>query len=135
MDISEPHTALNLLDHPLIHIPATVSLAGLIMWTVVMWGWQRKRYKDGGWWHDYKDEFAASLIGALLFVVYDSQMLHLYNMAAATVLSWLSGPTEAADLGNELTFTHYLCAAGLSERLYTLGNTIYDKIHHKNDSD
>ena len=126
---AHPTDFLSFLDHPLFHGPAFVALVGIGFWTLLMWGWQRKKYKDGGWWHDYKDEFVISLVGALTFVVYDSQMLHLYNMGAAWVLSVIGTKITVEELGTTLTFTHYFAAGALVERLYTLGKYIYEKIH------
>lgn len=124
MITEEPHTNIfDFLEHPLIHGSFTVALVGWIFWMVLLWGWNRDKFKKQGksFWDEIKDEGVVAFIGVCVGVVYDSQALYAYDV----MIEWVTG--KEIDSPTELGPQHYMLIAPVTERLYAMGGAIYKK--------
>ena len=64
-----------------VHANATMFLVGTFLWFVVKWAMGRGKWKSkGGFWFDQKDEIIVTLCIGFALIVYDTQLIHVYDM-------------------------------------------------------
>lgn len=90
------------LNHPFIAV-----LLGLVLWFLIKWSWFRDNNINKSFFDDQKDEIAVSVIGGLIFLIFDDEIIVGYHDLMK------DGSTQT-----ELKFYYYLIVGPAIERVY-----------------
>ena len=105
------HSTLNTIINSLQH-PFFMLLGGLIFWFSLKWSWWTNDGNQTSFLKDQKDELIVSVIGGLLFLVWDDEIL--------TGLSYVPVIKEYLGERIELQPFMYLLVGPAIERLYVI---------------
>ena len=108
--------AIEILSHPFF-----MTLAGLMFWFALRWSINRNakgvEYK---FWHDQKDEMVVTAIGALIFLVWDDEIIHAYYDLVL----------DQQEHDHEMKSYYYLIVGFAVERLYQLYSKLTKNGNH-----
>lgn len=119
-----PSMTLDWFDHPLVHAPFVICMAGVLFWLVILWAFNREHWINEGKKpsHELKDEFWVMFGGIMLAVIWDSQALYLFDLVAEKVYR------QPIDTPKEISAEMYLALGPIIERLYWAGKWAHNKI-------
>ena len=114
-------TAIAALQHPFF-----MMVGGMIFFFTLKWSFMSNEKKNGSrFWTDQKDELIVSVVGGLMFIVWDDEMLAAYDWFMVSIFN------QADHEPVKLQPFFYLLVAPFIERIYTWYPMIGKKFNRK----
>ena len=97
------------LKHPFFAVFMGIGFFFCVKWSFMR---NREKIKSVGFFNDQKDEMVVAIVGGLLFLVWDDELISLYNNIVVPNVTFINLPKTK---GEELQPYHYLLVGPATE--------------------